>query len=136
MKAKQTHTREKAQLSLKAGEREGRAAPRSSMPRRRGDELGADLPADPYREKKKPASPAVCPDCRAVYQRGRWVWGQAPDKAVAHVCPACLRIRERQPAGYVYLGGSFPAEHKEELLRLLRNEEPASAAVHHADRRR
>lgn len=130
MKPTQTHVTDKAQRSVKPAGRKGQAAPGPSMARRRGDELGADLPADPYREEQKPPSPVVCPDCRAVFQRGRWVWAQEPGKAAAHVCPACLRIRERQPAGYLYLRGGFVAEHRKALLRLLSNEEAEEKSRH------
>ncbi len=97
---------------------------------RRGDELAADQSLDPYRNRAKPAAACVCPDCSAAYQRGRWAWTKPLEGAVAQVCPACLRIRERQPAGYVQLGGSFLAGHKEELLSLLRNEEKKEKGRH------
>ena len=90
---------------------------------RRGDELAADQSLDPYRNKAKPAAACVCPDCGAAYQRGRWSWSAPLEGAVPQVCPACLRIRERQPAGVVRLGGGFLAAHKQELLSLLRNVE-------------
>ena len=100
------------------------------LPRSRTDEVGGDLPADPYQEKGKPGAQASCPDCGAVFRRGRWAWGEASAKAQAHLCPACLRTREQAPAGYVYLGGSFLADHKEELLHLLKNEEALEKSRH------
>lgn len=88
------------------------------------------LEKDPYKSAHKPPEPTRCPDCGAVYHRGRWTWGQAPEGAHAEACPACRRIREGQPAGYLTLKGEFLAGHREEILATARNCESAEKAEH------
>jgi hypothetical protein len=85
---------------------------------------------DPYLARGKPSGPAVCPGCGAVFRRGRWQWGEATGKAGGHECPACKRTRERQPAGYIRLSGTFFASHRDEVLRLVRNEEGREKRMH------
>lgn len=85
---------------------------------------------DPYHPQRKLPGTVVCPDCGALYRRGRWRWGAAPKRADAQLCPACRRTRERQPAGYVRLRGDFLARHREEVLRLVRNEEAREKSEH------
>ena len=77
---------------------------------------------DPYHARSKPAEPAVCPQCGLVYHKGRWQRATRPAQANEHVCPACHRINDRAPAGYVTLSGPYVTAHEDELLRLVRNE--------------
>jgi len=74
---------------------------------------------DSYKEAAKMPDPAACPRCRATYLKGRWTWSEAPADAASHTCPACLRIEDDFPAGYVTLKGPFLAEHREEVLNLV-----------------
>jgi hypothetical protein len=76
---------------------------------------------DPYRSNKKLPEPTVCPDCKAVYRQGRWQWLQDSQGVERSPCPACQRIRDRYPAGYLSLAGSFLEEHREEISQLARN---------------
>jgi NMD protein affecting ribosome stability and mRNA decay len=46
------------------------------------------------------------------------------------MCPACHRIQDELPAGYVSIGGAFFKQHREELLHLVRNEEARARAEH------
>jgi hypothetical protein len=62
--------------------------------------------------------------------RGRWSWRAAPRGAAAGLCPACRRVRERQPAGYVRLLGAFARERQNELLRRARRCEAQERADH------
>jgi NMD protein affecting ribosome stability and mRNA decay len=78
---------------------------------------------DPYRSRRKSRAPAACPECGAVYVRGRWSW-KAPGASQPGeklVCPACRRITERYPAGEVRLSGAFAIAHGSEALRLVEN---------------
>lgn len=98
--------------------------------RRHVDRSFDSVNQDPYLERGKPSGPAHCPECGAVFRRGRWQWGTAPAGARAHLCAACKRTHERQPAGIVRLSGTFFAQHREEVLRLVRNEEAREKRMH------
>jgi len=89
---------------------------------------------DPYRPGRKPAGPAQCPRCRAVFRRGRWSWGPAQGVALKRRCPACRRIDERFPAGYVSIAGGFFATHRGEILALVKNCEQRESAEHPLER--
>jgi cytochrome c553 len=85
---------------------------------------------DSYRSRRKPASPTVCPDCDAVFQDGRWQWAPAPVASLRGVCPACHRIRDDFPAGYVTLKGEFVGQHRAEVLQLVHNVEAREKDEH------
>lgn len=90
--------------------------------------------ADPYLEAGKPNHDAVCPDCGAVFRQGRWTWGHAPKHAAHERCPACLRIRDRFPGGYVTLRGAFVEAHRDELRQLVQAREEHEKAEHPLER--
>ena len=96
--------------------------------------LDRQIGDDPYRERYKPREPAVCPTCGVVYEQGRWHWQSRPANAHEHTCPACHRIHDRVPAGYVTLTGPFFAAHREEIVQLIRNEEQRAKAEHPMER--
>jgi NMD protein affecting ribosome stability and mRNA decay len=97
---------------------------------------GFDRDVDPYLAKRKISGPAVCPDCKAVYVRGHWAWGDAPADAKPHVCPACQRVRDRVPAAYLTLrGGEFMRLHEEEIMNLVHNFEERERQEHPLKRR-
>jgi NMD protein affecting ribosome stability and mRNA decay len=85
---------------------------------------------DPYHARSKPVEPTVCPQCGVVYHKGRWQRAARPEKASEQICPACHRINDRNPAGYVTLAGPYMQPHGEEILRLVRNEEMREAKNH------
>jgi NMD protein affecting ribosome stability and mRNA decay len=89
---------------------------------------------DPYLEAGKPGHDAVCPDCHAVFRNGRWAWGNPPKHATHERCPACLRIRDRFPGGYVTLRGAFVDAHREELRQLVATREAHEKAEHPLER--
>lgn len=85
----------------------------------RNEQRMEPLHEDSYREGLKPADPARCPRCGAVCMRGRWAWREAPPDAVSHKCPACRRIEDDFPGGYVTLKGPFLAAHRDDILNLV-----------------
>ncbi len=90
---------------------------------------------DPYRARRKPAAPTVCPSCDLVFAEGhwqppRWPWGWAPALAHEQLCPACRRIREHLPAGHVRLAGGFLSAHREEVMNTIRQCEARARAEH------
>lgn len=92
----------------------------TSQPQRR-DRLLKEQVHDPYVNKQKIKEPAACPDCGAVYRKGAWHWEAAPENTQAHSCPACKRVRDRLPAGYLSLRGDYFAGHRDEILNLVDN---------------
>lgn len=85
---------------------------------------------DAYKVKGKLAEPTVCPQCSAVFHKGRWQWGQAAADAHRETCPACHRIHDNFPAGYVTLEGPFFNAHSEEIMHMVRNLEQREYAEH------
>ena len=89
-----------------------------------------DVQTDPYLPKGAPGKMVVCPGCHAVSAGKRWRVDEAGyaknlrAKAVRQVfCPACEKIRDGYPSGQVTLRGAYLAEHWEEILRIIANEE-------------
>jgi NMD protein affecting ribosome stability and mRNA decay len=85
---------------------------------------------DTYQSKGKPAEPARCPDCGAVFHDGRWQWMEAPAGAHETLCPACHRIRDSFPAGFLALSGDFLAVHEAEIRQLISHHEDREKAEH------
>lgn len=89
---------------------------------------------DPYKERHRPPEPAVCPSCGVVYEHGAYHWKPRPAGGQEHACPACRRIADRYPAGYLTLEGKFFEEHREEIMHLLHNEESRARSEHPLER--
>ena len=85
------------------------------------DRIFDDLRHDPYQARGKYREPTVCPDCGAIFDNGRWKWGEAPPQSHKATCPACARTNDKLPAGLVTLSGEFFNAHRVELLQLARN---------------
>jgi hypothetical protein len=85
---------------------------------------------DAYKSGRKLSGPACCPDCGAIFRRGRWRWEAVPAAAKAALCPACRRTRERLPGASVLLGGDFLSAHRDEILGRVRNCEQAENRSH------
>jgi NMD protein affecting ribosome stability and mRNA decay len=104
---------------------------RSGSRSKRREQLQDDPRHDSYKIKGKLPDPTRCPECGAVFLKGRWTWNGAQG-AAAHeqLCPACQRIRDDFPAGYVSLGGDYLAGHREEILNIVRNCETVEKTGH------
>ena len=63
--------------------------------------------------------PTVCPQCSAIFMEGRWRWGPVPVSANQAICPACQRMQDNDPAGYVVLAGPFFHDHRDEIINML-----------------
>lgn len=85
---------------------------------------------DAYKSKKKLSEPTICPDCGAVYHQGHWQWLEVPAHANQEICPACHRIHDHYPAGFLTLHGLFYSAHREEIMHLVQNEEKHQRAEH------
>ena len=100
----------------------------------RREELRDELVHDAYKSGSKLPEPTRCSGCGSVYQAGRWTWNPAPPGAHEVLCPACSRIRDELPAGFVHLGGEFPPKLREELLQLAWHREAREKATHAVER--
>jgi NMD protein affecting ribosome stability and mRNA decay len=107
---------------------------RPGAPPPRADRLIRERVHDPYRSREKLPEPTVCPECDAVYRKGRWLWVELPSGVPRTLCPACQRIRDGYPAGYVSLGGAFFQKHREEIVELVRHVEAREKAEHALNR--
>lgn len=96
----------------------------------RHDRLLQEREHDAYKIKGKLHEPSICLHCGAVFHQGRWQWGHASADALAVTCPACHRLHDHFPAGFVTLKGSFFQEHRQEIMNLVHNEEKREKAEH------
>ena len=76
----------------------------------------------------------ICPDCSVVYEDGRWHWTARPAEAAESLCPACRRIRDREPAGVVTLAGPRVAALRRDIVQLARHQEEAEKPEHPLNR--
>lgn len=76
---------------------------------------------DTYRVEAKLNEPTVCKVCKAVFHDGRWQWISPPVFSQPVVCPACQRIKDNLPAGYVTLQGAIFRAHEHEIIRLIKH---------------
>jgi NMD protein affecting ribosome stability and mRNA decay len=88
---------------------------------RRKDRLIRDSRKDVYIDQITLKEPAVCSKCNAVYSNGRWTWKASLQAAAKTTCPACRRISDNYPAGYVELKGKFYMLHSTDILNLVKN---------------
>lgn len=98
------------------------------------DRLIAERRLDPYQDRAKLKEPTACPNCGAVYHKGRWQWLAPQPGAHEALCPACHRIHDHLPAGYVTVIGPFVTEHKDEVMRLVKNEGERAGEEHALER--
>ena len=96
----------------------------------RHDRLLQERVHDAYKANHKLPEPTVCPQCSAVFHEGRWQWREAPADAHKEPCPACHRIHDHYPAGFVALQGNFFVEHRDEIMHLVHNVETRERTEH------
>lgn len=96
----------------------------------RRDQRLLETVMDSYKSKGKLPEPAICADCGAVFHAGRWQWLDRPKDAHQTLCPACHRIQDHFPAGYVSLSGKFFPAHEQEILQLIRHRETHEKKEH------
>jgi hypothetical protein len=99
------------------------------------------ISATPFSDLKPPTDPAICSQCHAVWRKGAWSLDPATRREVQRwaapasvICPACRRAREGNPAGILYLAGSFLQRNRAEILNLVRNAERTAAAKNPLER--
>lgn len=100
----------------------------------RNDRLIQEKRHDTYRERGKLSENTLCSECGALYVNGRWCWKKVPPTVTEAVCPACQRIADKYPAGFVEIKGDFVKGHGDEIFNLIRNVEAAEKGEHPLER--
>jgi hypothetical protein len=59
----------------------------SHLPRDKTDRSVRLSRHDKYKAKGKPREPSLCRECKAVYHKGRWVWGLVLSESHEVICP-------------------------------------------------
>ena len=72
----------------------------------------------------------ICTDCGAVYRDGEWSWAMRPINAAKQTCPACQRISDNQPAGFLTLSGDYFDQHRNEIISLVHKKIEEQSAKH------
>ena len=98
------------------------------------EQLLQEVVHDTYKERRKLSEPTRCPHCEAVYRDGRWTWRKSSGPAHRVLCPACRRLRDRFPAGYVSMMGPFFRQHREEIVALAHHCAQREGAEHPLER--
>jgi hypothetical protein len=97
-------------------------------PRRDAGVASRAIEEDPYRAAMKPPEPTRCPQCHASFVEGRWSWNDAPEDSHVQMCPACQRIQDHFPAGYVTIKGAFLKDHRDDIIGVITAKEKREKA--------
>ena len=92
-------------------------------------------PADDPRAQEAPAEPIICAGCGAVYTHKRWSRSAAARTRAAcggqpievRICGACRQKQTGVPHGFVHVDGDFVRTHRDDVVRLLKNEAARAA---------
>lgn len=86
---------------------------------------------NPYEATEKYRDDTLCPECGAVFVKGKWKWAKPPAKGgTSMLCPACRQIKDDYAGGVLTLSGDFVASHRGEVLNRVRNVEAAEKKDH------
>lgn len=76
---------------------------------------------------------SYCKKCGVVYRQKRWIMDpveleqvKADPAAGRIVCPACQRMADEVPGGFLTLTGDYLRQHEVEILELIKNTESRS----------
>lgn len=97
----------------------------------RQDRLIKERIHDPYMTRSKPVDPTLCTRCGVVFTHGRWQW--LPEALVSvheTLCPACQRICDKVPAGYLTIRGDYFYDHRDDIINLVHNKVESQRAQH------
>jgi NMD protein affecting ribosome stability and mRNA decay len=85
---------------------------------------------DPYMDKGIYKNLTVCPSCNLIFQSKRWIRDEAlleelrsaDNGPILKKCPTCRKTDDRYPLGVLNLHGDYLDDHKDEILKTIRNE--------------
>ncbi|HTQ00201.1 MAG TPA: BCAM0308 family protein [Casimicrobiaceae bacterium] len=97
---------------------------------RHGARILDDARHDPYQAQGKLAEPTRCGTCGAVYHRGRWQWIEATQGTRSSDCPACRRVHDGLPAGWLTIEGSYVGPRRADLVALARHQAEQERSEH------
>ncbi len=100
----------------------------------RRDRLIQEKRHDAYQQQAKWPEDTVCSECHALYSNGRWSWKSTGECANRVICPACKRIADHYPAGYIVIKGPFFLKKREEILALVHHIEDQEKSEHPMER--
>jgi len=78
---------------------------------------------DSYQGKNSLPAIQKCTMCGSVFMNGRWTWKEIENHSIDTMCPACRRITDNYPAGFIEIKGDFYSGHEKEISNLIRNTE-------------
>ncbi len=88
----------------------------------------------PLRDTKAAADPAICTRCNAIWHKGNWSTDPAVRRTLERgriltkvLCSACRLTREGNPAGILYLSGSYFLQNRIQILQCIQNSERNAA---------
>lgn len=99
-----------------------------------------DRTSDPYLPKKGSPAVGVCPICHVISKKKRWYVDEDESAALVRSgatlrrCPACCKIADGFPSGVLMLRGAFLKFHRDELLKIARNEERRARGINPLER--
>lgn len=101
-----------------------------------------DRETDPYIPRKSASAVGACPKCHAIRRYKRWHMNEKEYAAltlksgavILERCPACRKIADGFPSGVVLLRGAYLSLHRDEILKLVRNEEKRAAGTNPMER--
>jgi len=119
---------------------EGEGETMTTLRYRPASRKNVDRTADPYIPRKSAPAVAVCPFCHIVCRKKRWHVDEREAAALLRAgvavrpCPACRKIVDRFPCGVLTLSGRFLRFHRDEILKLARNEERRARGINPLER--
>lgn len=94
---------------------------------------------DTSKLRGKLKEPTICSKCSAVFHNRRRTWEMKPAGAGQIICPACMRIRDKNPKGLITLKGQFKDAQHKQVIGLVKDAEERENQKHpslsnHVDR--
>lgn len=100
----------------------------------RRDSLFKSPLKDMYKTDAKLRENTQCTNCEALYRGGRWTWEIPSAAAAKGLCPACQRIADNNPAGFLAIARDFYDAHRREIQDLIKATERKEVSEHPLER--